>query len=381
MFRTGLLLSCIALFNVSVVEAKHEPSFRHYWTYSQFAERYGDKQMQADAFSNSVSAKAQSLKKLIHTPVRIAIIYPGQQVSDYWRRSISSFEARLIESRIPYEIRPHFSKPGSQIRLQETQIAAAINDKSDYLIFTLDALQHRTIIERMLATPRPKLILQNITTPLKEWGDTQPFLYVGFDHATGTEILANEYVRRFKGEAQYAIFYGPQGYVSKMRGGTFKKLMAPHEKMKLVAEYYTGFDRTKARAAALQVLQEQPEIKFIFSSSTDIALGVMDAIKELGRQGSVITNGWGGGSSEISALLRNELDISVMRINDDNGVAMAEAIRWDLEGKAVPTIFSGDLRLITKEHTEQEINRLILRAFRYSDTHRSDTTAILRGPK
>ncbi|MBL6432237.1 MAG: hypothetical protein HPM95_18600 [Alphaproteobacteria bacterium] len=33
---------------------------------------------------------------------------------------------------------------------------------------------------------------------------------------------------------------------------------------------------------------------FIYSCSTDIALGVIDAIETLGLQGQVHTNGWGG---------------------------------------------------------------------------------------
>ena len=57
-----------------------------------------------------------------------------------------------------------------------------------------------------------------------------------------------------------------------------------------------------------------------------------------------------------------------MRINDENGVAMAEAIKLDIEGREslVPTIFSGDFALIEKGITHEKIETYKKRAFRYS---------------
>lgn len=56
-----------------------------------------------------------------------------------------------------------------------------------------------------------------------------------------------------------------------------------------------------------------------------------------------------------------------MRMNDDTGVAMAEAIKMDLEDKPVPTVYSGDFEIVTSQDSEERIQELKLRAFRYSD--------------
>lgn len=56
-----------------------------------------------------------------------------------------------------------------------------------------------------------------------------------------------------------------------------------------------------------------------------------------------------------------------MRMNDDTGVAMAEAIKWDLEGKPVPKVYSGDFELVTSSDSKEKIERFKQRAFRYSD--------------
>ena len=57
----------------------------------------------------------------------------------------------------------------------------------------------------------------------------------------------------------------------------------------------------------------------------------------------VLINGWGGGDSEIAALKKNEIDLTVMRMNDDSSVAIAEAIKLDLDNMEdqVPHVYSG----------------------------------------
>ena len=57
-----------------------------------------------------------------------------------------------------------------------------------------------------------------------------------------------------------------------------------------------------------------------------------------------------------------------MRMNDDNGVAISEAIKMDImgNGNSVPDIFSGEFVTITKEMTWETISTYIERALRYS---------------
>ncbi len=66
--------------------------------------------------------------------------------------------------------------------------------------------------------------------------------------------------------------------------------------------------------------------------------------------------------------LQQGLDLTVMRINDDNGIAMAEAIKLDQLGQQarIPHIFAGDIELLDKEQSRAEINELIKQSFRLS---------------
>lgn len=364
-FQRIFLLSLFTCFLTS--PAFSNDRFEEYWTVEEYLALNPNQRSMTKRFEEIVrgpALKGASSNKSAH----IDVIYPGLQVSDYWKRSISSLEKRLQELGQKYELSFYFTKPGQNVSEQSRKIGEFLTHEPDFLIFTLNINRHKGLISKVLSQQSTRIILQNITTPLKSFRQQQPFQYVGFDHVIGTEYIAEEYLKRFTGAAEYAIFYGSPGYVSEMRGGTFLEEMKAYPRMKLVDSYYVGFDREKAFSAALKVLDEHPDIRFIFSSSTDIALGVIDAIRETGKMGRVITNGWGGGSAELQAIEQGVMDLTVMRMNDDNGVAMAEAVILVQSGQAnkVPQIYSGDMVLVTKEMSDQVIGGFKARAFRYS---------------
>lgn len=327
-----------------------------------------DERRKSDSFDRLVHRLASPLKKPVSTPVTIHIIYPGLQQSDYWRRSVKSFTARMDEIGIPHKITALFTKSAEDLRLQEQAIGEVLREKPDFLIFTLDALRHKGMISRVLTSGHTKVILQNITTPLTDLGPPSPLLYVGFDHGVGSRLLADEHIKRAGTKARYAIFYGPVGYVSEMRGGTFKRHISTRTDYKLAAEYYVGFNRERARKAALELFKMNKDLDFVFAASTDIAHGITDALEELDLLGTIRVNGWGGGSSELAAIRNHEIDFTVMRMNDDNGVAMAEAIRMTLEDRIqdIPQIFSGGFSMVDQTTSDETLETLVDQAFRYS---------------
>lgn len=319
-------------------------------------------------FAEIVRAPATPITTVLKRPVRIAIIYPGLQTSDYWRRSQVSFEHRLRNTRIPYELKSFFSRPSVDSALQSQQLSEALAWQPDYLVFTLDTAPQSRMIERLLTRGTPKLILQNITTPLLRWQTHPPFLYVGFDHAQGTRLLAEWMLKKIDHKGKYLMLYFSAGYVSQMRGDTFANEAAKYPDITQVAAYYTQGNRDKAYQATLRTLQQHPNLKMIFANSTDVALGALQALREINRL-DVLLNGWGGGETELMELQAQGLDVTVMRINDDNGIAMAEAIKLDQQSQTarIPHIFAGDIKLLTKGQLQADTNQLKQQSFRLSN--------------
>lgn len=343
-------------------------SVEDYWTVDQYLALHPDQKGLMAGFSEKVRSAPEPWTGPERSRVKIAAVYPSRQSSDYWRRSLESFEKRMQALNIPFDARLFPTSPNDSLVTQNKQLSEALAWKPDYLIFTLDAIRHQQVIERLLLRGEPKLILQNITTPLRRWGERQPFLYVGFDHALGTRQLAKEYIRRTDGEGSYLMLYFTRGFISVMRGDTFQSYVANHSNLVMADSYYTDGDRENSRQSVLDAVKRNPDLRLFYACSTDVALGALSALDSLGLTEQSIVNGWGGGDAELAALRQGKLDFTIMRMNDDNGVAMAEAIKLDLAGQSeqVPTIYSGDMELITSSTSEDHIERLIAHAFRYS---------------
>jgi len=321
------------------------------------------------SFSERVRGPAVAPETPQTRATRIAVLYPGLQSSDYWRRSLVSFERRMQDIGLNYELKTFLSRPSVDASLQSQQLNDALQWNPDYLVFTLETVRQRRLIEQILAKGHPKLILQNITTPLTTWQSHRPFLYVGFDHAQGTRLLADWMLKKVNYQSDYLMLYFSPGYISKMRGDTFATEASRHDGVRQVAQYFTNGDRTHAYKATRRALEKHPSLNMIYANSTDIALGALEALEEKGLQDRILINGWGGGSSELEVLQQGTLDVTVMRMNDDNGVAMAEAIRLDIDGKSadVPHIYAGDIRLLHSGTSADEIRMLTQEAFRLSD--------------
>ncbi len=319
------------------------------------------------SFGAKVASPALALDLRQNTPVKIAAIYPGLQQSDYWRRNMRAFSYRLDKLSISYRLDEHRFTPTTPLELQQQAISAALKKDPDYLILTLDDFSQRRLIENLLARQRPKIILLNITTPLKDWAAHQPFFYAGFDHVEGSRMLADAlFDQSLSKPSSIGVLYRQSGYVSRMRGGSFINAMR-QAGIPLNAAYYTQADAESGRLATLQLLDQANIPDFIYACSTDLALGAIQALKQRGLQDKVKVNGWGGGSTELAAIRRGELALTVMRMNDDTGIAMAEAISNDLREQPVPQIYAGRFAIVTQQHSQDQIQLLSDTAFRYSN--------------
>ena len=360
-------ISALAFFSLLCFAVLSTAHAADYFTIDELYKLHPEEKAKAEQFNARVkgNAPALSIKPLNFS---VAIVYPGKQISDYWRRSSRSFRARMKQYGIEPEIHSFYVKPTASLREQNIAFRKAVATKPDFLIFTLDALRHKRMIEPILIQEKPVLILQNITTPIKTWEDKQPLMYIGFDHVTGSTMLAKYFAGKTHGTGSYAVLLPAPGYLSEVRGKTFISYMDKNTKLDLVSVYQTGIDKEKARLATLAILEKNPNIDFIYTCTTDIALGAIEAIREKNMQDKVMVNGWGGGSSELKAIQNGEMDVTVMRIADDNGAAMADAIILKLlgESKNLPLVFSGRFELIEKGIRPQRLNDLKEESFRYS---------------
>ncbi|ANB03921.1 hypothetical protein ECTOBSL9_2844 [Ectothiorhodospira sp. BSL-9] len=347
---------------------------REYWSMEVFLERHAEQRPLMEAFERRVSEPGRSIpaEQRPHAPVRVSVVYPGLQISDYWRRNLMAFEGRAHELGLTLDLQVYFSGgAGDQAVLQAQQLREALANKPDFLIYTLDTPAHMALIDRLLArapgADGPHIILQNITTPVRAWNGLQPLLYVGFDHLQGSRLLVEHIRSQAREGDEIVVLYGTDGYVSRARGDTLTRSFTDASAPRLRDTYLTDQDVDIAEKATLDALARHRDLRFIYACTTDAALASVRTLASRARSDVQVT-GWGGGSAELRAIREGTLFATVMRLNDDAGVAMAEAIALQVRGMGgdVPQIYSGGMHLVTRDTSAEKLEALMQRAFRYS---------------
>lgn len=360
-FRPRLLLLGLC---IAPTLAAHVGS--DYITIKEYTQKNPEQPALMARFSALVESPAKPVLQPLTRPVKIAAVYPGQQKSDYWHRNIQAFQLRLRKLNIDYRFDDYSLQSPTPLIQQQQAIDSALKNDPDYLILTLDDANQKRLIDPLLIRQRPKIILLNITTPLRSWATNKPLIYIGFDHILGSQMLADQLFQNSpKPPTSIGILYRQPGYVSRLRGGTFSDSMARHG-AQLHSAYYTQGDSASAFDATLAMLSSESPPDFIYTCSTDLALGAIQALRQAGLDGTIGINGWGGGSAELEAIQQGDLALTVMRLNDDTGIAIAEAIRNDQQNKPVPQIYSGRMQIATPQQGAERIQRLSDTAFRYS---------------
>ncbi|MFP8967857.1 substrate-binding domain-containing protein [Pokkaliibacter sp. CJK22405] len=338
-----------------------------YWSLQDYYLQFPKQKALSAALDARVQHAAVPVKTLPEKPVSIMVVQPGKQTSDYWKSNIRVISERLKEMGMPFRLVVFDMRPDEEARKQESKIAQALRQHPDYIITTLDMLPSKRILDRILADSHTKLILQNVTTPLKDWQDPHPLFYVGFDHQEGTRLLAQYYVKRLPFKSEFSVINWLPGYVSQARGDTFINEVEQQGGWQLESAFYSKGNRNSAYDIATHILGDKPHPRVIFCAATDVAVGAAEAVAKLAPDEKIWLNGWGGGDIELQMLKKREIMATVMRMNDDSGIAIAEVIAAHSQGKATPQVYSGKMTLITTETSSTEIQSLQQQAFRYSD--------------
>ncbi len=300
-------------------------------------------------------------------PVKIAVVYPSQDVSDFWLRSYLAMEARFNELGMPFEATQFASNMGDFL-LQSTYAEQVAQDDFDYVIFGPSELQAQQDDIKLLMDSGKKVIVLNYDTPIQEWGDDQPLMYTTFSHLFGALNICRWVVENLGTEGTYAMIRGIPGGIDDQRSGGFRDCLAENSNWVMAYEHYGDFLREGGFDGAQLITSAYPDVTLIHNANTAMAMGAISAVQAAGLGDRVGVTAWGGTGDEIDALRNGELLATPMRMSDDVGVAMAEAIRLDIEGRSdeIPLVFLGRIDIVASDSGPDVVDAFEREAFRYT---------------
>ncbi len=366
---TGTASLALAIGLATAAEARNVPALAElegagedgYWEYYEVTDEAG-----LEAFQAIVGQPGEPMASPPAEPVKIAFIYPSQDVSDFWLRNYMAMMARLEELGIPVDDTQYASNIGDHV-IQATYAEQAEQEDFDYIVFGPTELQvQQDAIKRLVDKPDTEVIIWNYTVVPQAWGADQPLAYLSFSHLAGALQMCDYVLETLGTEGVVALVRGIPGSIDDQRSGGFADCLTKDSAWEVAYEHYGNFEREGGYTGTQQILQAYPEVTLIHNANTAMAMGSISAVQEIGAD--VPVTAWGGTGDELEALRAGELWATPMRMSDDVGVATAEVVKAHLEGRTdeIPLVLLGRITIVSGTTGPEEVDAMEEEAFRYT---------------
>ena len=156
------------------------------------------------------------------------------------------------------------------------------------------------------------------------------YAYSGYNQYNGGAKIADWVNEQTGGEAKVALIEGlPSDYTTQRMGGFVDRCAEAYPGIELVASQPGDWVREKGMNAAMDMIQAHPEISVIYGLSDEMALGAVQACKQLNRE-DIICVGLDGNPNAFESVKAGELtatlDCGPVAIGANAIKAIADAI-------------------------------------------------------
>lgn len=323
-----------------------------------------------EKFQETVSGEPISVaSKSSEKPVRIALIYPSADISDFWIRNFIALKERLIALQLKFEIDEFTSRQiEHSLQTQYTEQVLSSEKTYDFVIFGPSELDIQAgNIQKLSASSDFKTFIWAFHTPNEQWTH-QPDSWFDFSSEMGAEVLCDHVVKELGNDVEFSANRGIPGITDTQRSQGFIDCVEEKGDWLTVYEHFGQYQKIGGADGIRLVLGNFPEVTMVHNANTAMTMGAVDALGEADKLSEIYVTGWGGTAKEIEKIRSDELDATPMRMSDDLGVATAEAIKFHLEGRQteVPLIYLGRITVVHNKMDDEELSQLTREAFRYS---------------
>jgi ribose transport system substrate-binding protein len=184
-------------------------------------------------------------------------------------------------------------------------------------------------------------------------GSNEGVTFIGTNNAVGAQLAADFMCKNLPSGSEVAIL---QGVMSHQTGvdraeGSKKGLEACG--LKVVAEQTAEWDRAKGLSVTENILAGNPNIKGIFASNDNMALGAVEALKAANKLADVMVVGFDANPDAAASILAGEMSASVAQAPANMGGFSIQALVDLKSGKTLePWIDTGTV-LVDKSNAEE----------------------------
>lgn len=120
------------------------------------------------------------------------------------------------------------------------------------------------------------------------------------------------------------------------RDGFVNQMKAKHPNVQVVDVQYGGGDQLKSTDLAKAIIQAHPNLKGFFGANEGSIIGVLNAVKELKKEGQIVVIGYDSGKQQIAAITSGVEAGAITQNPVGIGAKCVEAAVKAVKGESVP---------------------------------------------
>lgn len=178
--------------------------------------------------------------------------------------------------------------------------------------------------------------------------------YVGPNAYQNGQLAAQWISEQLGDEGQVAVVIGmAKAFAARERTAGFEDWLTENNSgLELVAEQNADWDRQKSKELAATWIQQYPDLKAIFCNNDDMALGVVEAVKEV--DADILVVGVDGIGEAYDSIRAGGLDATVDSFPYYMAQVATECTLRVLAGQEMPSVVATPQALISAENVDDD---------------------------
>lgn len=230
--------------------------------------------------------------------------------------------------------------------------------QQDYSCFVVNPISGTNLIQGLARIAAQDTPVVNIDSPVDPdaaaEADLKLATYIGTDNEAAGGKAGDTMVEAVK-SGKVALIGGIAGDVtSGARLEGFKA--AAGDKLNIVQTVAADWERQKALTAATTIMDANPDLKGFFAANDDMGLGIVQAVKNAGKQGKVTVISVDGNEEALQSVADGQLYATVAQYPYAIGQLGVQACEQATAGKELPAEIESPTAVVTKDVAKKALD-------------------------
>ena len=166
-----------------------------------------------------------------------------------------------------------------------------------------------------------------------------PLSTAATDNIAAAALAADKMVELIGGSGEIAVIVHDQTSRTGIdrRDGFVNRIAEKYPDVTIVDIQYGGGDQLKSTDIAKAIIQAHPDLKGFFGANEGSIIGVLNAVKELGKEGDLVVIGYDSGQQQMDAIRNGTEAGAITQDPIGIGYKCVEAAVKALNGESLPT--------------------------------------------